>query len=79
MEQKIHLDTLEDFVAALNKTQADITELLTQDITDAEYEEYIHGDLDDVILTLVTSKMKRDYSFSDEIRDIIGDDDELFQ
>ena len=77
-KKKIHLENLSDFVEALNKAQADIKELLVVDFNDEERARYIEGDFDDIILTLTTTRMKLTYSFSDELREIIGRDDELF-
>lgn len=76
--KKIHLETLDDFHAASNLVMDAIKHLLTEDFTEEEQEAYLHGSYDDVIMTLVTVRMRRDYTFSREIMDKIGPDDELF-
>jgi len=75
---KIRLETLKDFQGAMTKAMDRVKEMLTADFTDEEVEAYLHGEYDDVILTLVTARMKRDFTFSQEIIGIVGQDDELF-
>jgi hypothetical protein len=75
---KIRLETLKDFQGAMTQAMDCVKEMLTADFTDEEAEAYLHGDYDDVILTLVTARMKRDFTFSQDIIGIVGPDDELF-
>jgi len=75
---KIHLETLKDFQGAMTEAMDRVKDMLTVDFTDEEVEAYLHGDYDDVILTLVTARMKRDFTFSQDIIAIVGPDDELF-
>jgi len=76
---KIRLETLKDFQDAMTNTLDDVKDMLTVDFTDEEVEAYLHGEYDDVMFTLVTARMKRDFTFSQDIIDIVGKDDELFQ
>ena len=76
---KIHLETLDDFNAAVNNTMDAVKAMLTVDFTEEEQEQYLYGEYDDVIMTLVTARMRRDYLFSREIMDEIGPDDALFE
>jgi len=75
---KIELQTLKDFQSAMNNTLDDVKDMLTADFTDEEIISYLDGDYDDVIFTLVTARMKRDFTFSQDIIGIVGPDDELF-
>lgn len=76
---KIHLETLDDFNAAVNNAMDAVKAMLTEDFTEQEQEDYLHGHYDDAILTLVTVRLRRDYEFSQEIINKIGPDDALFE
>jgi hypothetical protein len=76
---KIHLETLDDFNAAVNNTMDAVKAMLTVDFTEEEQEQYLYGEYDDVIMTLVTARMRRDYNCSQEIVNKIGPDDALFE
>jgi hypothetical protein len=75
---KIHLETLKDFQGAMTQAMDGVKDLVTEDMDEKDQQGYLEGEFDELVLTLTTLRMKRDYTFSNELKDIIGRDDALF-
>ena len=75
---KIHLETLKDFQGAMTQAMDQVKELVTEDMDEKDQIAYLDGEFDEMILILTTLRLKQEFTFSQEIVDMVGQDDELF-